>query len=259
MPGGVRVGLEERRPVHRARAERGVLERRGVAAERSETLCDELGMAARIAQVLLVQLGEHAVAQPGRPLEQLDRLLLDRMRVGEVLAHPLAWARAVTRLERRGVRPVEAVLEPMHHLPLVARDLTREAGDVRLARTIRDACKQLVRSELESLVGERVRDELAGRVRLQAREQDEPPGPEADHGVLSPRRPRTALVEQLLDHALVPFRLREVLAKGRRDLRIAGDVRGRPELRQRLDLDGMGIGEVSVELLLDPIGHHLGV
>src|SRR5581483_6679277 len=121
------MSLEERCPVDRTEAQRSVLQRRDVAAERLEPRRHEHRMLARLREVLVVDMSEGAVAQAGRALEQLDRLLLERVRVGEVLAQPLARAVAVARLERRGGRAVEARLEPLHHRALLAADLARDA------------------------------------------------------------------------------------------------------------------------------------
>src|SRR5205823_10267421 len=87
LAGRVRMALEEGAPVERAQAKRCVLQRRRVASERVEAVLDQLGVVARLVEVLGEEVRERRVADDlRRALEQLDRLLLDRMRVREVLA-----------------------------------------------------------------------------------------------------------------------------------------------------------------------------
>src|SRR5581483_2977444 len=252
----VRVCLEERGPVHRTDAHDRVLQRRDVAAARLEARGDERGMLPRLREVVVVDVGEDAVAQVGRTLEQLDRLLLDRVRVGKVLAQPLPRALAVA-CERRGCRAVEALLEPTHHRAFLAADLAGDAGDVRLAGAVGHARQQLVRGELQRLVRERVRDQLPGGVRLQSREEDEPLAADRHHRVLQPRRLRASLPKELAHHPLVAFGLGEMTAEQRGELGIAGDVGSGPQLRERLLLDRMRVAQVPIQLVLQALGHRL--
>ena len=74
-------------PVERPQPKRGVLERRRVAAELVEPRLDRLCVVARLAEVVGVDVRERLAACELRAaLEESDRLLLDRVRVREVLA-----------------------------------------------------------------------------------------------------------------------------------------------------------------------------
>ena len=112
------------------------------------------------------------------------RLLLDRVRVGEVLAELLAEVVSRDVAQRRLYRAVEGCLEPLHHRALLARDRGSGLGHLRLARALGRPAQQLVRRQLERFVRKRVRVQLAGRVRLQAREEQESLAADLHHRVL---------------------------------------------------------------------------
>src|SRR5204863_7278662 len=78
LAGRVGMALEERAPVERAEAERCVLQRGRIAAERVQTLLQELRMVARLGEMLGIDRSELRVARQLRAaFEQLDRLRLD--------------------------------------------------------------------------------------------------------------------------------------------------------------------------------------
>src|SRR3954462_9372292 len=82
----VRLRGEEPAPVQRAEPHGRVLDRVGRAAVGLEQRVDQLLVLARLAKVLVVDLGEDRVARDLLALrQQPDRLVLDRVRVGEVL------------------------------------------------------------------------------------------------------------------------------------------------------------------------------
>src|SRR5207237_1801009 len=91
LAGSVGVPLEEGAPVERAEPHERILERARVAAERVQPFLDELGVVASLVEMLGEDARELRVLDDLRPaLEQLDRLLLDRVRVRQVLAQELA-------------------------------------------------------------------------------------------------------------------------------------------------------------------------
>ena len=98
-------------------------------------------------------------------------------------------------------------------------------------------------------------DELARRVRLQAREPDEALAADAHHGVLHAGRLLAALLEQLADEPLVALGFGEMTRNRLGELGVANDL-GRPlQLRERLHFDRMCIGEVTIQLFLQPVQH----
>src|SRR3954469_17712943 len=184
----VRLRGEEPAPVERAEAHGRVLERVGGAAVRLEQRLDQASVLARLVEVLGVELGEERVAGDLLALaQQLDRLVLDRVCVGEVLDELLVEVVGVLLAQRRLDRGVGRVLEALRHRRLLVADLRGDGGGLVVAGTLGDAQQELVGGELEVLVGERVRGELAGRVRLALREQDEALAPDGHHGVLELR------------------------------------------------------------------------
>src|SRR5436190_911850 len=148
-------------------------------------------------------LRKGAAASDLRPaLEQRQRLLLDRVGVGQVLDHLVG---EVIRLERRdrGLDGgVEAGRDPAGHAALLLADLTRGGGDVWRAGALADAGEQLVEGELEMLVGVGVGRELAGGVGLELREQREPDAGSPSRQILDRRGLGVALVEKLAHPSL---------------------------------------------------------
>src|ERR671934_176620 len=93
------------------------------AAERVQALLDRLRVVAGLVQVFRVDACEGRAAGELRPaLEQRDRLLLDRVRVGEVLPQLLGEVVAADLAERRVDGAVEGALEPLHHRALLGGD-----------------------------------------------------------------------------------------------------------------------------------------
>src|SRR5919197_3397597 len=108
---GVRLGGEERTPVERSQSEGRVLQRRGGAAYRLEAFAHPPLMLPGLLQVLGVEARELvALGDLRRPLEHLDRLLLDRVRVREVLSDLLGDAGRIDLAERGVGRPIEQAL-----------------------------------------------------------------------------------------------------------------------------------------------------
>ena len=217
LAGRVGVALEERAPVERAEPHGGVLERRGVVVEAPQARLHELGVLARLGEMVredVLQLG--IVDELRRTLEQADRLLLDRVRIREVLRKE--GAHVVSRMLAQGRVDggVDVSLERLHHRAFLARDARRRARDVLRAGAVRDPPQQLVRRELEPFEREGVREQLAGRVRLQAREEQKALAADAHHDVLHLRGLGVSRLQQLPRAALVPFGLRQVVAEGLR-------------------------------------------
>src|SRR4051794_33618833 len=109
-----RVGLrgEEPAPVQRAEAHGRVLDRVGRAAVGLEQRVDQFRVLARLAEVLVVELGEDRVARDLLALRQEpDRLVLDRVRVGEVLEQLLGEVVGVLLVQGRLDGRVGAVLD----------------------------------------------------------------------------------------------------------------------------------------------------
>src|SRR5581483_6866309 len=131
--------------------------------ESIEPLLDELRVLTRLDEVILVELVQRGLAREvGRTFEERDRLLLDRVRIGEVLPELLFDVRGAD-LAQRGIDcAVVALLEPSHHRALFVAELASRAGDVRLLRAIGGAREELVRRDFERLVAVRVREKLAG-------------------------------------------------------------------------------------------------
>src|SRR3954464_9060491 len=114
LAGGVGLRGEEPAPVERAEAHRRVLDRVARAAVRLEERVDQLRVLARFAEVLVVELGEDRVAGDLLTLrQQLDRLVLDRVRVGEVLEQLLCEVVRVLLAQRRLDGRVGAVLDAL--------------------------------------------------------------------------------------------------------------------------------------------------
>src|SRR6266545_5310474 len=113
LAGGVGMAAEERAPVERPEPQGRVLQGRRAGAERAQAFLDELRVIARLGEMVLVEVGERVAARELRPaLEQRNRLLLDRVRVPQVLAQLLGPIVAPDGVQRRVDRDVERVLEP---------------------------------------------------------------------------------------------------------------------------------------------------
>src|SRR5204863_9462927 len=78
------------------------------------------------------------------------------------------------------------------------------------------------------------------------------------HRVLHDRRLRASGLQEIPYAPLVAFGLRQVLAVGRREVWVSGDVRRGPQLGQRLLLDRMRIGQVLRQLFCE-LTHPLGL
>src|SRR3954468_15064659 len=254
-----RVGLrgEEPAPVERAEAHRPVLDRVARAAVRLEERVDQFRVLARFAEVLVVELGEDRVAGDLLTLrQQLDRLVLDRVRVGEVLEQLLCEVVRVLLAQRRLDGRVGAVLDALGHRGLLVADLLGDGGGLLVAGAPRDAQQELVGGVLEVLVGERVGAELARRVGLAAGEEDEPLAADRHDGVLELGGRRAMRVQALADEALVALGLRQVRPEGVGEAGVAGEVGRRAHLRDRLLLDGVRVGQVLDELVVDRAKGH---
>jgi hypothetical protein len=180
------------------------------------------------------------------------------VRVGEILDELLVQVVGVLLAQRRLHRGVGRVLEALRHRGLLVADLLRDRGCLLVARAARHAHEELVGGELEVLVGERVRRELAGRVGLASGEQDEALAADGHHGVLELRGRGAVGVEALSHEALVALGLSQVGAERVGELRVAGEVRGGAHLGEGLLLDGVRVGQVLDELLVDRTDGHTG-
>src|SRR3954471_24421794 len=253
----VRLRGEEPAPVERAEAHGRVLDRVARPAVRLEQRVDQLRVLARLAEVLGVELGEDRVARDLLALrQQLDRLVLDRVRVGEVLEQLLCEVVGVLLAQRRLDRGVGAVLDALCHRGLLVADLLGDGGGLVVAGAPRDAQQELVGGELEVLVGEGVGGELAGGVRLAAGEEDEPLAADRHDGILELGGRRAVGVEALAHEPLVALGLGEVLAERVGEAGVAGEVGRRAHLRDRLLLDGVRVGQVLDELVVDRAKGH---
>src|SRR3954454_16912896 len=254
-----RVGLrgEEPAPVQRAEAHGRVLDCVGRAAVGLEQRVDQLRVLARLAEVLVVELGEDRVARDLLALRQEpDRLVLDRVRVGEVLELLLGEVVGVLLAQGRLDGRVGAVLDALRHRGLLVADLLGDGGGLLVAGAPRDAQQKLVGGVLEVLVGERVRAELPGRVGVAAGEQEEALAADRPGGGLEVGRRRAVGVEALAQEPLVALGLRQVRAEGVGEAGVAGEVGRRAHLRDRLLLDGVRVGQVLDELVVDRAKGH---
>src|SRR5204863_4005813 len=111
---------------------------------------------------------------------------------------------------------------------------------------------------LERLVRKGVRVQLSGRVRVEPGEEQKALAADLHHRVLHNRRLRVSGLQESPHAPLVALRLRQVLAVGRREVWVSGDVRRGPELGQRLLLDRMRIGQVLRQLFRE-LAHALGL
>src|SRR3954452_19597224 len=257
LAGRVRLRGEEPAPVQRAEAHGRVLDRVGRAAVGLEQRVDQLRVLARLAEVLVVELGEDRVARDLLALRQEpDRLVLDRVRIGEVLEQLLGEVVGVLLAQGRLDGRVGAVLDALRHRGLLVADLLGDGGGLLVAGAPRDAQQKLVGGVLEVLVGERVRAELPGRVGLAAGEQDEALAADRHDGVLELGRRRAVGVEALAHEPLVALGLRQVRAEGVGEAGVAGEVGRRAHLRDRLLLDGVRVGQVLDELVVDRAKGH---
>src|SRR3954453_5294045 len=257
LAGRVRLRREEPAPVERAEAHGRVLDRVARPAVRLEQRVDQLRVLARLAEVLGVELGEDRVARDLLALrQQLDRLVLDRVRVGEVLEQLLCEVVGVLLAQRRLDRGVGAVLDALRHRGLLVADLLGDGGGLLVPGAPRDAQQELVGGELEVLVGEGVSAELAGRVGLAAGEEDEPLAADRHDGVLELGGRRAMRVQALADEALVALGLGQVGPEGVGEAGVAGEVGRRAHLRDRLFLDGVRVGQVLDELVVDRAKGH---
>ena len=100
--------------------------------------------------------------------------------------------------------------------------------------------------------------ELPGCVRLQTREEEEPLPADCHDDVLRARRLRAARLQEVAYEPLVAARLAEVLAVRGRELRVACDLRRRPQLGECLLLDRVRVGQVLRQLFCD-LGHAPGL
>ena len=93
-----------------------------------------------------------------------------------------------------------------------------------------------------------MRVELAGRVRVQAGEEQEALAADLHHGVLGQRRLGATVLEQGTNALLMSFSLGEVLAVELGKLRMTRRVGRSAQLREGLHLDRMCICQVLGEL-----------
>ena len=92
--------------------------------------------------------------------------------------------------------------------------------------------------------------QLPRRVGLAGREGDHPPAAGRSGGVLQLRGLAAQRLEALADAPLLVFGLDQVLFECLAEALVAGDLRRRAKLRQRLQLDRVHVGQVLDELLV---------
>ena len=180
------------------------------------------------------------------------------MRLGQV---PVDLVRQIVcwNLAQRCVDgAVEETFEALAHAALLLGDRGGHGGRLMVARELGDAAEQLEGGELDVLVGEGVRHQLAGGVRLGAGESDEALAGDRADEVLDDRRLGIARLEAIANEPLVVLRLAQVRGEGGGDLGVARDLVSRAHLRERLLLDRMRVGEVLGELVLEVVGGHCG-
>jgi hypothetical protein len=100
-----------------------------------------------------------------------------------------------------------------------------------------------------------VREKLPGRVRLHPSEGEESLAAEVHHHVLELARRRAALLEELPRQALVTLGLAPMPAHRLREARLGRCLRRALELRERLHLDRVRVGDVLRQLLVDVDRH----
>ena len=100
-----------------------------------------------------------------------------------------------------------------------------------------------------------MRDELAGRVRLRAREQDHPDASGAGREVLDLGRVRVMRLQPAAHTSLLFLRFSEVLAKRPCQHRVARQPRRHLHLLERLLLDRVDVGEVLDQLFPERVRH----
>jgi hypothetical protein len=188
-------------------------------------------------------------------LEELHRLRLDRVRVRQVLAELIAEIAPSDLTKRRLDRSVKAGGEPLGHGGLLLRDGSRRCNRVLVAGSLGDDRQELVCGQLHVLIRVGMRDELARRVRLGAREQDHPDPAGARREILDLGRVRFEGVQSPANESLLFLRFSEVLAEGPCQHRVASQPRGHLHLLERLLLDRVDVREVLDELFLERVGH----
>src|SRR5581483_8218374 len=184
-------------------------------------------------------------------LEELDGLRLDGVRVGKVLAQLLAHVVRLELAQRRLDREIERRGEPFAHALLLVADPLRFRDRLLIARTLGHADEELVCGQLEMLIRVRMRDELARRVRLRAREQEEARAADLHEQVLELVRALAVRFQPSADRALVPLGLRQVVAEDVGETGVARRLRRALQLLQRLLLDRVGVCQVLHELFVD--------
>src|SRR4051794_21485902 len=145
LAGGVGVRLEERTPVQRSQPHGGVLQqvRRGTALLQQPA--DGLLVAPALLQVLAHQVREGLVVDHlPAPLQQLDRLHLDGVRIGEVLGELTGEIVPGDVPERPLDRGVEQRLQPAGHGPFAVCDAPRHVDRVDVAGPVGGAHQELV-------------------------------------------------------------------------------------------------------------------
>src|SRR5215217_4896240 len=251
-----RLRAHEAAEVEAADPEHRVLEARRSRPARLEARAHGGLLRARLLEVLLERLAQLRLrGEDGGGLEQLKRLGLDRVRVLQIAVELGAQIVGI-HLAQRGVhRALEPVRQPLGHRRLLLADRAGHLGGVDVAGALRDVHEQVVRRQLHVLVGVCVRHELAGRVRLGARERDHSDAARARHQVLHERAVCRARVQPGAHAALLLACLLEVLAERARELRVARHARCDDQLLERLLLDRMDVGQMLYELLGDGVGH----
>jgi hypothetical protein len=102
-------------------------------------------MTPRLGEVRLECPGELAVTDRFlAPLQQLGRLLFDRVRVGQILCQLIAQIVRPHGPQGGVDRAVEETREPVHHRLLLTADATGGGHDIRLPRPRGHAAEQLV-------------------------------------------------------------------------------------------------------------------
>jgi hypothetical protein len=197
---------------------------------------------------------------PGDPLpalEQGDGLVLERVRVRDVLVELLAEVIRRDLAQRRLDDDVEHALQALGHRGLLGGDVASHCGRLLVARLLCHVLEQLVGRELHVLIGVGVRGELPRGVGVQLGEPDHSYPARLAGRVLDLRRLRSERLEAVPDALFVHLGLLEVHLERVGNGRVTGDPRRAPHLHQRLLLDGVDVGEVLDQLLLDRLRAHV--
>src|SRR5207248_9172375 len=145
---------------------------------------------------------------------------------------------------------------PVLHRDLLVANAPRGIHRALVADLLGHVNERLVPRLLERLVRVRVRGELARRVRVELGEQGEAHPARLHHRVLDLRRAGAVRLEPLFEQPLLTLGLGQVLLEDLLEPGMAGDAGGDLELRERLLLDRVGVGQILNKLFLGRAARH---